>query len=161
MQRIELKEFLRYQYLSGIKYAPDGSRAAFVVTVANETENNYESRLWLYDGGLRQLTDLGKERNFWWEDSEHLLFAADRSAADRKRREAGEQFTSFYRLDLRGGEAIHAFALPFAASRLERIPSGWAVLGSIDASYPDYYAMTPEEREQVAKAYKEEAPCLF
>lgn len=157
MKPVLLKDFLQYQFLSNVKYAPDGKRAAFVVSTCKEEENGYESRLWLYDGGLRQLTDLGKERSFWWEDENCLLFAADRSAAEKKRREAKEQFTAFYRLDLRGGEALPAFTLPFGAAQMKQIPGGWAVLGGIDANYPDYYTMTAEQRADVAKAYAEEA----
>jgi len=157
MKPVALKDFLQYRFLSGLRYAPDGRRAAFVVTTAHEAENSYESRLWLYDGGLRQLTDLGRERNFRWENENCLLFASDRSESDQKRRKAGESFTSFYRLDLRGGEAVHAFTLPFAAGRMERIPNGWAVLGSIDAAFPDEYAMDTAEREQLKKHRAEEA----
>jgi len=157
MKKLELKDFLNYRFLSNLKYAPDGRKAAFVVTTCEEENNGYESRLWLWDGQLRQLTDLGKERSFFWENENCILFPADRSAKDKKRREAKEQFTSFYRLDLRGGEAIHAFTLPFAAGHLEQAEGGWVVLGSIDANYPDYYKMLDLERADVAKAYAEEA----
>ena len=64
MESLKLKDFLNYRFLSGVQYAPDGSRAAFVAASANEEENRYERRLWLWDGQLRQLTDLGKEGSF-------------------------------------------------------------------------------------------------
>ena len=70
----------------------------------------------MYDGTLRQLTALGKEGQFVWEDETHILFPAVRSAAEQKRQKAGEQFTSFYRLDVTGGEALPAFTLPFAVT---------------------------------------------
>ena len=117
MRALQLKDFLNYKFLSNVKYAPGGQRAAFVVSNCNEEDNCYESRLWLWDGQLRQLTDLGKEKTFLWEDETHILFPAVRSAKEKKRAEAKEQFTSWYRLDVTGGEAVHAFTLPFAASR--------------------------------------------
>ena len=157
MRALELKDFLNYKFLSNVKYAPDGKKAAFVVTNAVEEENTYESRLWLYDGGLRQLTDLGKEKDFLWENETCILFPAVRSAAEKKRAEAKDQFTSYYRLDLRGGEALPAFTLPFAAARLEQVPGGWVAVGIIDVNYPDYYKMIDVERADVAKAYAEEA----
>ena len=152
MDAIQLKDFMQYHFLSSVQYAPDGRRAAFVVSQCSEDESGYEGRLWLWEkSGLRQLTDMGKEGRFVWEDSEHLLFPAVRTDAEKKRREAKDQFTSCYRLDLRGGEALHAFTLPFTAVRLEKTDWGFAALGSIDADRPDYYKMTPEEREQAAK----------
>lgn len=157
MRKLELKDFLNYRFLSNLQYAPDGTKAAFVVSNCNEKENSYESRLWLWDGQLRQLTDLGKESRFLWEDETHLLFPAVRSAGEKKRAEDKEQFTSFYRLDLRGGEAVSAFTLPFTAGKMERLPGGWAVLGSIDANCPDYYQMNAEERASYAKEQEEEA----
>ena len=157
MRALELKDFLKYKFLSNVKYAPDGKKAAFVVSNCVEEDNCYESRLWLYDGNLRQLTDLGKERDYLWENENCILFPAVRSAAEKKRAEAKEQFTSYYRLDLRGGEALHAFTLPFAVSRLEKVPGGWVALGAIDANHPDYYKMIDVERADVAKAYAEEA----
>ena len=42
METLQLKDFLNYQFLSGLKYSPDGTKAAFVVSVANEEENCYE-----------------------------------------------------------------------------------------------------------------------
>lgn len=41
-----------------------------------------------------------------WEDENHILFPAVRSVKEKKRAEAKEQFTSYYRLDIRGGEAL-------------------------------------------------------
>ena len=65
MKALRLDEFLEYRFLSDVQYAPGGERAAFVVSVSNEEENCYESRLWLYEGEtLKQLTDLGKEGRF-------------------------------------------------------------------------------------------------
>ena len=158
-QQLQLKDFLDYRFLSQPKYAPDGKRAAFVVANANEEENCYEHRLWLWDGAaLKQLTDLGKESGYIWEDDTHLLFPAVRSKAEQKRTEAKEQFTSYYHLDVNGGEALPAFTLPFAARSLKRVcGSLYAVAGSIDANCPDYYKLSKEEREKVAKAYADEA----
>ena len=157
MEQLQLKDFLNYRFLSGVRYAPGGKRAAFVVANCNEEENSYESRLWMYDGQLRQLTDLGKEGQYVWEDETHILFPAVRSAAEQKRQKAGEQFTSFYRLDVTGGEALPAFTLPFKASELRKLGDGkWLVMGSIDAGCPDYYQMAAEEREKADKAKEKE-----
>ena len=158
MEPIGIKDFLDYKYLSNVKYAPDGKRAAFIVSNCNEEENSYESRLWLYDGAFRQLTDLGKESRYIWEDANTILFPAVRSKDEKKRAEKKEQFTSYYRLNLSGGEALHAFTLPFAATWIKKLPNGaFAVLGEIDANAPDYYCMKREDREKVEKGYADDA----
>lgn len=102
MNAVELKDFLKYRFLSGLKYAPGGKAAAFTVSTCNEEENSYESRLWLYDGTLRQLTELGGEMSFIWEDESNILFPAVRSASEKKRRSGKEMFTSYYRLNIKG-----------------------------------------------------------
>ena len=67
MEPITQSDLLNYKFLSGIRFCPDGSRAAFVVASSNEEENSYERRLWLCENGkLRQLTDLScRYRSRW------------------------------------------------------------------------------------------------
>jgi len=158
MKQLQLKDFLNYRFLSAPEYAPGGKRAAFVVSAANEEENSYESRIWLYENGaVRPLTDIGKERSFIWQDENTLLFPAVRSAKEKKRAEAKEQFTSYYALSLLGGEAMPAFTLPFAVSSIKKLEDNcYLATGTIDVNYPDYYKMTDEERKNVAKHYSDE-----
>lgn len=89
MEQLQLKDFLNYRFLSGVRYAPGGKRAAFVVANCNEEENSYESRLWMYDGQLRQLTDLGKEGQYVWEDETHILFPRSVRRPNRSGRRRG------------------------------------------------------------------------
>ena len=156
MEPIRLNDFLGYRFLSEFKYAPGGKTAAFVVSSCCEEENKYESRLWLYDGNLRQMTDLGSERGFIWEDESHILFPAVRSSAEKKRRESHDPFTAYYRLSIHGGEALPAFTLPVSASRIEKVGDAYVFLARIDANYPDLYLMSDEERKEVAKHYEDE-----
>ena len=59
MEGIRLDQFLNYQFLSGLKYSPNGKRAAFVKTQCDEKENGYRSNLCLYeDGAVRQITGM-------------------------------------------------------------------------------------------------------
>ena len=48
MEQLQLNDFLNYRFLSAVQYAPNGQKAAFVVSTCNEEENSYESRLYLY-----------------------------------------------------------------------------------------------------------------
>ena len=158
MKPIEMKDILNYRFLSNLRWAPGGERAAFVVANANEEDNSYEQRLWLYEkGGLRQLTDLGREGRFVWLDENRLLFPAQRSAKEKKRAEAHEEFTSFYVLDLRGGEALPLFTLPFAAGELKVLDEKtFAVSGTADKRHPELYARDEESRAKVFREREED-----
>ncbi|MBO4914581.1 MAG: S9 family peptidase, partial [Oscillospiraceae bacterium] len=158
MKSIELDDILQYRFLSNVRYAPGGKRAAFVVANANEEENSYERRLWLYESGkLRQLTDIGKEAGFNWLDDERIIFPAVRSAKEKKRAEAKEEFTSYYVLDLRGGEALPYFELPFAAGGLRVLDEKhFAVTASVDKLHPELWNASEEEREKVKKERDED-----
>ncbi len=158
MKAIELGDILRYRFLSNIRYAPGGQRAAFVAANANEEENCYEQRLWLYENGrLRQLTDLGKEGRFVWLDENRLLFPAVRSAAEKKRADAHEAFTALYALDLRGGEALPFLTLPFTAGEIKVLDENrFVVSGTVDKRWPELYAAGEEEREKLRKQREED-----
>ena len=158
MKSVELHDILTYRFLSNLKYAPDGKHAAFVLAQADREENCYERCLYLWDGAeVRRLTSVGKEGTFEWENGGALLFPAVRSAKEKKRAEAGEPFTAWYRLSLSGGEALPAFTFPFICTRL--IPMGgtrYAALGLIDRHIPDYYLMTDAAREKVLRDRKDD-----
>ena len=158
MQAVALSDILNYRFLSNVRFSPDGERAAFVVATADEDSNSYEQRLWLYEQGrVRQLTDLGKEGRFQWLDENRLLFPAVRSAKEKKRAEAGEEFTAFYVLDLRGGEALPFLTLPVAVGSFRVLDQGHLALSvTVDKTRPQPWAATEEEKKEAAKAKEED-----
>ena len=158
MEPIKQQDLLQYKFLSGVRFCPDGSRAAFVVANSNEEENCYERRLWLYEkGGLRQLTDLGKEGSFLWIDNHRLIFPAVRSAKEKKRAEAKEEFTAYYLLDVDGGEAIPYMTLPFAAQSIRMLDDGlFLVIAEVDKTQPLLYEASEEEKTKARKKKEEE-----
>lgn len=159
MKKVELEDFLKYRYLSGLAYAPDGRTAAWLVREADLDRNGYQTSLWVRrDGKDTRLTAGGEETGFCWEDSGHILFPAYRTEEEKRRREGGEQFTPYYRIAVSGGEAAKAFELPFAASELAVVDGRWLLaIGRIDVNRPDYYRMSREERREVEDFYAEEA----
>ena len=158
MNPITREDLLQYQFLSAVRYAPGGTRAAFVVASSNEEENCYERRLWLYENGaLRQLTDLGKEGSFLWLDENRLIFPAVRSAREKKRAEAKEEFTSYYVLDVRGGEALPYMTLPFAVGSIRLLgEERFLITATVDKDKPLLYAASEEEKAATRKAREEE-----
>ena len=158
MEPITQKDLLSYKFLSALRFAPGGERAAFVVANANEEENSYERRLWLYEnGGLRQLTDLGAEGAFVWLDERRLIFPAVRSAKEKKRAEAKEAFTSYYVLDVCGGEALPYMTLPLAAASIRLLGQDrFLVTAAVDKDRPLLWAASDEEKEKARKEQAEE-----
>ena len=159
MKSIQLDDLKNYTFLSNIEYAPGGEAAAFVAARADLEENEYERYIWLYEkGGVRRLTGLGKEGSFTWLDSTHLMFSAVRSAAEKKRQESKDPFTSFYRIDIHGGEAEPFFTLPFQAGAVKVLDeSHFAVTGYIFAAHPDFYCAEEAERKRILKEVQDEA----
>lgn len=153
MDPIRIEDLFAFRFLSEPSFNPSGTKAAFVVSDADTEENCYTSRLWLYENGsVRQLTDLGKERGFIWLDDDRLLFPAVRSAAEKKRAEAKEEFTSYYVLDLNGGEALPLFTVPFRAGRIKPAgPDRFILSASCDKRYPDLYQASKDRLEEVKK----------
>ncbi len=153
MRPIEQKDLFAYRFLSDPLYNPSHTRAAFVVSSINEAENSYESRLYLYENGaVKQLTDLGKERGYVWLDDDRILFPAVRSAAEKKRAEAKDTFTSYYMLDLKGGEALPYFTLPFGVGQLKVLGEKWFLAAaSFDKAHPDLYAADEKARKAALK----------
>ena len=158
MKPITQSDLLQYQFLSSLRYAPGGQRAAFVAASSNEEENCYERRLWLWENGaLRQLTDLGKEGSFLWLDERRLIFPAVRSAKEKKRAETKEEFTSYYVLDVCGGEALPYMTLPLSVGSIRLLEEGrFLITAAADKDRPLLWQASEEERAEARKAKKEE-----
>ena len=158
MKKIELNDILKYRFLSGVRYSPNEKCAAFVLKYADEKKNSYPSFIYVVEGGkVRQLTGLGKEGRFFFEDDENILFVASRSDEEKESAKVGCEETNYYRINIHGGEAVKAFTLPFSGSISERIDkTRFLINGHFDIDYPDYYKMTAKERKEVAEKVKEE-----
>lgn len=159
MKPLKLDQFMDYRFLSQLRYAPGGQQAAFVVSRCDRENNRYESNLYLYrKGNIRRLSGLGKESAFFWEDANHVLFPACRSEDEKKRAEAGETFTAYYRLATDGGEAEKAFELPLSAGELHPMEDGrWYFTAEIDLCCPDAHLLSKEEREKKLAEEKKDA----
>lgn len=149
--------FREYCDIQSISYAPDGKKAAFVMKTTQKEEDDYDYTIWLLEDGVcRPISGLGKEGTFIWDDENTLLFPAVRKDSDKKKLEALEEFTVFYRLPLTGGEAQEAFRVPVRVERIEKIKDKtYMLIAKCDANVPDYYKMSDEERAKVHAERKE------
>lgn len=49
MEKLKLKDFLAYRYLSAPEFAPGGRVCAFIAAQAKEDESGYDRDIWLFD----------------------------------------------------------------------------------------------------------------
>lgn len=151
MKPIEINDLFEFSFLSNVKAAPTAERVAFTVTKCDKNQNGYKSAIYLYENGVtRRLTGMDKERSFYWESDDCLLFPAVRSDDDKKRKEKKEVFTAFYRLNIHGGEAERAFELPFNCGELFNLDGDLKYLvASVDMRYPDYYKLSKKQQQAI------------
>ena len=139
MNKLQLDDFTKYHFLSGVRFAPDGSSAAFIDKIANVKDNGYDSCIRLVrfpEMTVTKLTTAEKESSFLYDDADTILFPANRSKADEP--EKYHLKTVFYKISLSGGEATPAFSLPYQVTRMEKIREDLYVFtAEVDLNRPD------------------------
>ena len=160
MQKLELKDFLDYQYLSSPAFSPDGTACAFVVAKAKTDESGYNRDLWLYDAQsacARPLTSGGDAGSFWWLDDNSLIFPAMRCAKDKSRAERGEPLTSFQRIRIDGGEAQPFFTVNARVNDLRVLDEDrFLLLCTHEIGEADWASLSDQTREDALKALEKE-----
>jgi len=161
MKSLRLDDFTKYRFLSDVKYSPNGKYACFVVHNSELEENKYSSNLWLYDveeGSYSQLTSLNNEKSYiWMDDSKHILFPSLRNPKDKEKKEKGEEFTVFYKINIHGGEALESFRIPMNVSSFKFIDKDNLIFSSIyDSTRREFYKLSDSEKDEELKKRKEE-----
>ena len=124
MKKIEIGQFLDFQYVSAPAFSPDGRYAAFVVQRADLEENRYRGDAHLLEvesRAVRQLTAGGDARGSVWTKEGTILFSALRDPKLKQKAEDGEELSCWYEIAPEGGEARLAFTLPVRAGKLEPV----------------------------------------
>ncbi len=157
MKQIAPDTLYRFQFVSNPRFSPSGEHLAFVVQQADKENNEYKGDLYLLEqSGPRRLTAMGDAKSLTWTPDNTILFPAARSDADKKKREKGEFFTSYYEIDPTGGEARHAFTLPFQVTLLKHLKgTRYACLASYDRILPTLELMGEKERDKKQKELKD------
>jgi dipeptidyl aminopeptidase/acylaminoacyl peptidase len=160
MKKIKIDDFAKYKFLSGIKHSPDGKHACFAVHEADIEENKYRSNLWLLDikkESYYQLTAFDSERSFLWIDNEHIIFSDIRDIKDRERRDNGEEFTQYYKINIHGGEAVKFFRIPRNVNSIKTIDKDTFIFTSdYNSNQRDLNSLSEEEKSEEIKFRKEE-----
>ena len=161
MERLQLDDFIHYQFLSGIEFDKTGRYVCFVVHKADLEDNGYKSNLWIYDFAEDrsfQLTAFGEERSFiWLDDGQHILFSSVRTNQYQEAKKEGQEQTVFYKINIRGGEAKEAFQVPLNVETIEQIDENRFLLTAvINQERPELWTLSNEEQKEELKRRREE-----
>lgn len=160
MEKLSINDLLKFKFISGLSFSPDGKFLGFVVHKMNEEENNYVSNIWVYNTESKkafQLTTFGQESSFIWLDNETILFPSIRDEKDKKRKENGEIFTVFYKINVNGGEAEKYFEVPYVVKKIEKLnDETFVFLGVYDSKVPDFSKLDEKGKQEALKKLKEE-----
>ena len=156
MEKMTCETFLEFQFLSSPLVSPDGKHTAYVRQEADLAANGYNGSLWLCDhaGGTdRRLTTLGQVKAFSWADEHTLLFAGARGA-EAKAPATRQPRTTWYALDIRGGEAQPLFTAPVRAGQMAPLGGDrYLLLASFDNDAPELEGLDEAQREQALADY--------
>jgi len=160
MEKLNLEDFTRYKFLSALKYSPHGNKLFFLLHEMDVEENKYLSNIHMYDfekDTTVKITSSNSASSFFFEDEDTLIFSDVREEKDKKRKEKGEDFTSYYRISLNGGEAEKYIEIPTNVTEIERINENTFLLtGLFDNNKPDITNMSDDEKEKALKKWQEE-----
>lgn len=160
MEKLMLEDFTKFKFLSGLKFSPSGSHAAFVVHRMDVEENKYLSNIWVLDTKTKkyfQLTSFNEERGFVWLDDDYILFAGSRNPKDKEKAESGEEFTKYYKINIHGGEATEAFVIPKKVTEILPVDDDTFLLIALyNVNKKDLEGLSEEEKKKELERRKEE-----
>ena len=154
MEKLKLDDFKNYNFLSGLKFSPNGENIAFVLSKMDLDENKYNSNIYIMDRDekTQRLTGLNEENSFIWKDDDTILFPALRNKKDKERKEKGEPLTVYYEINIQGGEGIPSFELPFNVSDIKILGKDKFVFTAyVDMKMEGFHTKTKDERDRLLK----------
>lgn len=159
MENLQIKDFLKFKFLSNISLSPDGMNLGFVVNSPNEEDNDYKSNIHIYskDRGIFQLTSMEDGRSFIWKDNSTVIFPALRNKEDKKKKEDKKPLTVYNEISINGGEATKAFEIPLNISRIELIDDDNIIaVATFNKKYDGFNQLSETEQNDRLESIKEE-----
>lgn len=158
MDKLQLDDFTKYKFLSGIQFSPNGQKCGFVLHHMDLEDNKYLSNIYILDenGETKKLTGMDEERSFIWKDDNTIIFPSNRNKKDDKRKEKGEPFTSFCEINLSGGEASFLMEIPLNVTGIEILDDNTYLLTAIhDPELSDFNNLSDTDKEKRLEEIKE------
>lgn len=139
MDSLSLGDFLDYNFLSSIEASENKKYGAFVVSKSDYEENKYISNIWIIDKETKRyfkLTSLNDEKSFIWLNDDTILFASsNRDEKLKKKTDEGEEWTSYYSIDIRGGEADKYMDIPLKVTGIKKIDENKFIISATFKNY--------------------------
>ncbi len=107
MERVAIGDLWQFKFPGNVNFSPEGEKVAFTLKTPREKENDYQSRIWIYEMDKDRswpLTAGPKDGPFIWLDENTILFISQRTEKD-KQEEKEKVETELYRIRIDGGEA--------------------------------------------------------
>ncbi|MDR1378616.1 MAG: S9 family peptidase [Synergistaceae bacterium] len=139
-RNVRQQDLLNFHFLSNPSFSSDGGHIAFRVSRPNAEKNGYDSDIWVHSiesGVNRKMTSSGTEKFFCWgHDSTSLVFASKRNEksnakSNEKSNEKTPPSSSFYFIDLQGGETTFLFNVPRAVSAIRALDESRYLLTAV------------------------------
>ncbi len=165
MKRLNIETFLEYNFLSEVAISPCGKHTAFIVSNAEVEENKYVGQIYLMcneSGKTKQLTSKETVRGFFWEDDENIIFPSSRCKKTKEKLKNGEEITTYYKININGGEAQKAFEIPLLVGNIKKIQANkFLVSAKFDNNRPNIEGMSEIEKKEVLAKYNEKSFTVF
>ncbi|HAE92905.1 S9 family peptidase [Tissierella praeacuta] len=156
MENLKLDDFTKYKFLSCIRFSPNGKNLGFILHRMDTEENKYLSNIYIYNEEKKsefKLTSLDEESSFIWKDNNTILFPAIRNKKDKERK---DEFTTYYEININGGEANKSFEIPLKINSLEILDEdNLLITATFDPNLPNIKNLSGEEKEKAIKNMEE------
>ena len=155
MNKIEINDFLEFNYLGKIKANQNG--VTYINSKCDIANNDYIHNInQVSNGELFSLTSFNNETSFTYENNNSILFKNMRDQRHIDLQKQGYQLTDFYRISLNKGEATFAFSVDLNVSDYKMIGSNKMLIkADVDLECEDYHELSLEEKTLYVKNKKD------
>lgn len=159
MDRLNLKDFASYKYLSELKFSPNTFHTAFIVNEVDLEENSYAPSINILnnsDNTIKKIVSAEKINNLLWKDKETLIFSKD-SKEDKERREKGEPFTKVYEIGIKEKDCTELFEIALNINSMKIIDEDNLIfLADFNPRFSSFLNLDKEEKESFLEEIKKE-----
>lgn len=141
MNKIELKNFLNFNYLSGLKTNKDKNIVTFVKSTANYEKDLYEYKLYMKqnENVSRIHTFTSSPQYYWFNNHQLLINTTQKELADKKK-------TSFSKYYINNGEIEPFITLSIPVSNIEVIDEDTLFISAL-LNKEDFILLDEEKRD--------------
>ncbi|MBQ9457568.1 MAG: S9 family peptidase [Bacilli bacterium] len=141
MEKVALRDFASFTYLSGLTLSENADRLYFVAKNADWEKDAYRSSLYQVENGKAKVI-LPLFAELYLEEGEKVLYLG-------KNEDEKDKQSHFFRYDLKTGESKPAFDLKCAVSEIKRVKRGlYLVSTSLDLDHPKAHLKGEETKEE-------------